>query len=127
MHRNHLPHETSSCLAQRDRVCHEQAEGTSMSMTMALTTPHSLADERPGQVPYATQNTASICNDWGDMDPEVPSTHSPFGGHLPRAYICDGGEGMDGHPRIYLAPHPRTRKATCPYCSKLFPIQNPAD
>jgi len=33
--------------------------------------------------------------------------------------VCDGGDGVLGHPKVYLDMGKET-KIICPYCSKLF-------
>jgi len=33
---------------------------------------------------------------------------------------CDGDSESGGHPRVYVKIDPQTRKAVCPYCSKVF-------
>ena len=35
------------------------------------------------------------------------------------AAACDGGSGVMGHPRVYLALDQNGR-ATCPYCGRVF-------
>ena len=37
--------------------------------------------------------------------------------------VCDGGGGALGHPKIYLDMGKET-KIICPYCSKLFVLEN---
>ena len=37
--------------------------------------------------------------------------------------ICDGGGGALGHPKIYLDMG-KEKKIVCPYCSKLFVLEN---
>ena len=36
---------------------------------------------------------------------------------------CDGGGGALGHPKIYLDMG-KEKKIVCPYCSKLFVLEN---
>jgi uncharacterized Zn-finger protein len=33
--------------------------------------------------------------------------------------VCDGGGGVLGHPRVYLAID-RSGRASCPYCGRVF-------
>jgi len=33
---------------------------------------------------------------------------------------CDGDAETGGHPRVYVKIDPKTGKAVCPYCSKVF-------
>ena len=37
--------------------------------------------------------------------------------------ICDGGGGALGHPKVYLEMG-KEKKIVCPYCSKLFVLEN---
>ena len=37
--------------------------------------------------------------------------------------VCDGGGGALGHPKIYLDMG-KEKKIICPYCSKLFVLEN---
>ncbi len=37
---------------------------------------------------------------------------------------CDGGNGIEGHPKIYLEIIPAEGEAVCPYCSKKFILKN---
>jgi len=37
---------------------------------------------------------------------------------------CDGGVGPAGHPRVYLRI--KDKEITCPYCSKLFVLEDGA-
>lgn len=37
---------------------------------------------------------------------------------------CDGGEGAEGHPKIYLEISPYKGFVICPYCSKKFILNN---
>ena len=37
--------------------------------------------------------------------------------------VCDGGGGVLGHPKIYLEMG-KEKKIVCPYCSKLFVLEN---
>ena len=37
--------------------------------------------------------------------------------------VCDGDGGALGHPKIYLDMG-REKKIVCPYCSKLFVLEN---
>ena len=34
--------------------------------------------------------------------------------------VCSGGEGGDGHPKIYLTIGVNEQSISCPYCGKLF-------
>jgi uncharacterized Zn-finger protein len=38
-----------------------------------------------------------------------------------RAVSCDGGEGVYGHPKVYLKI--TGEKIMCPYCSRLFVLE----
>jgi len=38
-----------------------------------------------------------------------------------RAVSCDGGEGVYGHPKVYLRI--AGEKIMCPYCSRLFVLE----
>jgi uncharacterized Zn-finger protein len=38
-----------------------------------------------------------------------------------RAVSCDGGEGVYGHPKVYLRI--TGEKIMCPYCSRLFVLE----
>ena len=38
---------------------------------------------------------------------------------------CDGGEGALGHPRVYLRMD-ETGRVECPYCDRLFILQDEA-
>jgi uncharacterized Zn-finger protein len=38
-----------------------------------------------------------------------------------RAVSCDGGEGVYGHPKVYLKI--AGEKIMCPYCSRLFVLE----
>ncbi len=38
---------------------------------------------------------------------------------------CDGGEGALGHPRVYLRMD-ETGRVECPYCDRLFILQDDA-
>lgn len=42
-----------------------------------------------------------------------------------RVVACDGGEGVLGHPRVYLRIVDRS--VVCPYCSRLFVLKDAAD
>jgi len=41
-----------------------------------------------------------------------------------RVVACDGGEGALGHPRVYLRIVDRA--VMCPYCSRLYVLQDGA-
>lgn len=42
-----------------------------------------------------------------------------------RVVACDGGDGVLGHPRVYLRiVH---RQVMCPYCSRLYVLKDGAD
>jgi uncharacterized Zn-finger protein len=38
-----------------------------------------------------------------------------------RAVSCDGGEGVYGHPKVYLRI--ADKQIICPYCSRVFILQ----
>lgn len=38
---------------------------------------------------------------------------------------CDGGNGVEGHPRVYLNIKPEIGYIVCPYCSKKFELESP--
>ncbi len=37
-----------------------------------------------------------------------------------RTVSCDGGEGAEGHPKVYLYVKPEMEYVVCPYCSHKF-------
>ena len=41
-----------------------------------------------------------------------------------RTVACDGGEGVLGHPRVFL--HIADRQIMCPYCSRLYVLNEGA-
>lgn len=41
-----------------------------------------------------------------------------------RTVVCDGGEGVLGHPRVYL--YIADRQVMCPYCSRLYVLNEGA-
>ena len=41
-----------------------------------------------------------------------------------RTVACDGGDGALGHPRVFL--HIEGERVMCPYCSRLFVLQEGA-
>jgi len=41
-----------------------------------------------------------------------------------RTVACDGGNGALGHPRVFL--HIETREIMCPYCSRLYVLNEGA-
>ena len=41
-----------------------------------------------------------------------------------RTVACDGGEGVLGHPRVYL--YIADRQVMCPYCSRLYVLNEGA-
>jgi len=41
-----------------------------------------------------------------------------------RTVACDGGDGALGHPRVYL--HIEDREVMCPYCSRLYVLNEGA-
>ena len=41
-----------------------------------------------------------------------------------RTVACDGGEGVLGHPRVYLRI--ADRQVMCPYCSRLYVLNEGA-
>ena len=41
-----------------------------------------------------------------------------------RTVACDGGDGALGHPRVYL--HIEDRQVMCPYCSRLYVLNEGA-
>ena len=34
--------------------------------------------------------------------------------------VCSGGEGGDGHPKVYLTIGANEQSISCPYCGKVF-------
>jgi uncharacterized Zn-finger protein len=36
---------------------------------------------------------------------------------------CNGGEGVDNHPLVYLEIKQDVGKISCPYCSKTFVLE----
>ena len=48
-------------------------------------------------------------------------TDPPETEYITTAHVtCDGGDGVIGHPRIYLTVDPETGFVECPYCDKRF-------
>jgi uncharacterized Zn-finger protein len=41
-----------------------------------------------------------------------------------RTVACDGGDGLLGHPRVFL--HIADRQVMCPYCSRLYVLKDGA-
>ena len=41
-----------------------------------------------------------------------------------RTVACDGGDGALGHPRVFL--HIEAESITCPYCSRLYVLNEGA-
>jgi uncharacterized Zn-finger protein len=40
-----------------------------------------------------------------------------------RKVICDGGDDLLGHPKIFLEINPKINEIVCPYCGKHFIYQ----
>ncbi len=40
-----------------------------------------------------------------------------------RVVACDGGNGVLGHPRVFLRIPDGARQTLCPYCSRLYVLQ----
>ncbi|WP_346328945.1 zinc-finger domain-containing protein [Iodidimonas sp. SYSU 1G8] len=55
------------------------------------------------------------------MAPEAPETTYVNSVEV----ACDGGEGALGHPRVYLHMD-ETGRVECPYCDRLFILQDDA-
>ena len=34
--------------------------------------------------------------------------------------FCTGGEGGDGHPKVYLSIGEKEKSISCPYCGNIF-------
>lgn len=41
-----------------------------------------------------------------------------------RKVSCNGGQGVSGHPKVYLEIKEEIGKIDCPYCNKLFVYKN---
>lgn len=40
-----------------------------------------------------------------------------------RVVACDGGNGVLGHPRVYLRIPDDARQTVCPYCSRIYVLE----
>ena len=56
-------------------------------------------------------------------DQNITVTWNEPGSFIYYNVTCDGGGGALGHPKIYLDMG-RGKKIVCPYCSKLFVLEN---
>ena len=44
-----------------------------------------------------------------------------------RVVACDGGNGVLGHPRVYLRIPDGAMQTFCPYCSRIYLLEPGAD